>query len=54
MKKDHRFEYDPWKNVRFCFTSMVWLHFSHKTEKKIYFDKKRYYDGFVYVPLKNI
>ena len=28
-----RFEYVPWKNVWFCFISIVWVHFSHKTEK---------------------
>ena len=27
-----RFEYVPWKNVWFCFISIVWVHFSHKTE----------------------
>ena len=54
MKKDHRFEYDPWKNVRFV--SFPWFGFTSviKLKKKNDFDKKRYYDGFVYVPLKNI
>ena len=28
-----RFEHVPWKNVRFCFSFIVWDHFSHKTEK---------------------
>ena len=28
-----RFEYAPWKNVWFCFISIVWVHFSHKIEK---------------------
>ena len=28
-----RFEYVPWKNVWFCFNSIVWFHFSHKTKK---------------------
>ena len=27
------FEYVPWKNVRFCFISIVWVYFSHRTEK---------------------
>ena len=26
------FEYVPWKNVWLCFISIVWVHFSHKTE----------------------
>ena len=28
-----RFEHAPWKNVRFCFSFIVWVHFGHKTEK---------------------
>ena len=28
-----RFEYVSWKNVLFCFIPIVWVHFSHKTEK---------------------
>ena len=28
-----KFEYVSGKNVWFCFISIVWLHFSHKTEK---------------------
>ena len=28
-----RFEYVPWKNLYFCFISIVWVHFSHKIEK---------------------
>ena len=28
-----RFEYVPWRNVWFCFISIVWIHFSHKTWK---------------------
>ena len=27
------FEYVPWKNVWFCFISIVWFHLSYKTEK---------------------
>ena len=33
MKKDVRSEYTPRKNVWFYFTSIVSVHFSHKTEK---------------------
>ena len=33
-KRDNfRFEYVPWKNVWFYFISIIWFHFSHKTEK---------------------
>ena len=28
-----RFEYVPWKNVWFCFISVAWVYFSHKTKK---------------------
>ena len=31
-KKCVRFEYVSWKNVRFCFIFIGWVHFSHKTE----------------------
>ena len=27
------FEYVPWKNAWFCFSSIVWVHFKHKTKK---------------------
>ena len=30
---DVRFADVPWKNVWFCFISIVWFYFSHKTEK---------------------
>ena len=33
MKYDVRFEYVPRKKIQFCFISIVWVHFSHKTEK---------------------
>ena len=33
MKNDVRFEYVPWKDFLFCFISIVWVDFSHKTEK---------------------
>ena len=30
---DVRFECFPWETTLFCFTSIVWVHFSHKTLK---------------------
>ena len=33
MKNDVRFKYVPWKEVWFFFIFIVWVHFSHKTEK---------------------
>ena len=64
MKNDIRFEYVPLKNVLFCFISIIWIHFSLKTEKfrftkrhwnaLIIFDKKRYDVRFEYVPWKNV
>ena len=33
VKEDARFEYVPWKNVCFCFISIAWVHFIHKTKK---------------------
>ena len=53
MKNDVRSEYVPWKNVWFCCFSIVWVHFSHKTEefrlwkplkKLIFFDEKNRYE----------
>ena len=32
-EKDVRFKHVPWKSVWFRFISIVWVHFSHKTEK---------------------
>ena len=32
-KNDVRFEYVSWKIARFCFISIAWVHFSHKTKK---------------------
>ena len=58
-----RFEYVPWKNVYFCFVSIVWVHFSHKIEKFWFwkplkycnvFWSKRYGFRFKYVPLKDV
>ena len=33
IENDARFSYISWKNVWFCFISIVWVHFSHKTGK---------------------
>ena len=33
MDNDVRFEYISWKSVLFCFISIVWVHFSHKTKR---------------------
>ena len=46
MKKDVRFEYFPWRNVWFCFTSTVWLHFSYKTEKFWFWKSLKYFNVF--------
>ena len=35
MRNDSRFEHFPWKNVRFCLISIVWVHFIQKTETLI-------------------
>ena len=39
---DVRFEYFPWKNVWFCFISIVWFHFSDKTEKFRFWRSSKY------------
>ena len=53
----------PMENVWFCFTSIVWVYFSHKTEKFWFwkslkqfnvFDEKRYGVRFKYAPWKNV
>ena len=41
-----RFEYVPWKNVWFCFISIVWVHFSHKTEKFRFWKPLKYFNIF--------
>ena len=41
-----RFEYVPWKNVWFCFISIVWVHFSHKTEKFQFWKSLKYFNIF--------
>ena len=45
-KKSVRFEYVPWKNVWFCFISIVWVHFSHKTEKFRFWKSLKYFNIF--------
>ena len=64
MKNTVRIEYTPRKNVWFCFSSIVWVRFSHKTEKfqfwkslryfNIFWSRKIYSVRFEYAPLKNI
>ena len=44
-----RFEYVPWKNVWFCFISIVWVHFSHKIEK---FDLECHLNTLIFFDLK--
>ena len=63
MKNNVRFEYFPQKNVWFCFSSIVWVQFSHNTGKfwfwkslkyLNFFYKERYGVRFEYVPWKNV
>ena len=35
MKNDVRFKFVSWENVGFCFISIAWVHFIHKTEISI-------------------
>ena len=44
---DVRFEYVPWKNVWFCFTSILWVHHSHKTEKFRFGKSLKYFNIFL-------
>ena len=41
-----RFEYVPWKNIWFCFIFIVWVHFSHKTEKFRFWKSLKYINIF--------
>ena len=50
---DVRVRYVPWKNVRFCFISIVWVHFSGKT-KKLWFLKSLKYFNFFFIKTKTI
>ena len=43
IKHDVRFEYVPWKNVWFCFISIVWVHFNHKTDKFWFWKSLKYF-----------
>ena len=63
IKIDVRFECVLWKNVWFCFISIVWVHFSHKTAKfwnlkslKYFsiFDHKKNDVRFQNLPWKNV
>ena len=38
-----RVEYVSWKNVWFCFISIVWVHCSHKTEKFRFWKSLKYF-----------
>ena len=42
-----RFEYVPWKNVWFCFISIVCVHFNHKTEKFRFWRQLKYFKIFL-------
>ena len=46
MKNNVRFEYVPWKNVCFCFIFIVWVQFSHKTEKFRFRKSLKYFNIF--------
>ena len=63
MKHDVRFEYFPWKIVWFCSISIVWVPFSHKTDKFGFWKSvkcfnlfwlKKYDVRFEYVPWQNV
>ena len=41
-----RFEFVPWRNVWFCFISIAWVHFSHKTEKFWILKSLKYFNSF--------
>ena len=62
MRNDARYEYVPWKNIWFCFISIVRIHFGHRSEKfwiwkslkyLIFLDKKLHNVRFEYVPWSN-
>ena len=40
------FEYAPWKNVWYCFISIVGVHVSHKTEKFRFWKSLKYFNIF--------
>ena len=43
-KNDVRYEYVPRKNVSFCFISIFWVHFSHKTKKFQFWKSLKYFN----------
>ena len=48
VKNNVRFEYVPWKSVWFCFTSTLWVHFSHKTEKFLFWKALKNFNSFFF------
>ena len=46
MRNDSRFEHFPWKNVRFCLISIVWVHFIQKTEELWFWKPLEYFNIF--------
>ena len=44
MENDVRFVYVSWKNVWFCFISIVWVHFIHKN-----FDFKSHWNTLIFL-----
>ena len=46
MKNGVKFEYVPWKNVWFCFISIIWVDFSHKTKKFLFWKSFKYFNIF--------
>ena len=44
---DVSFEYVRWKNVWFSFISIVWVHFTHKTEKLWFWKSLKYFSFFM-------
>ena len=39
-----KLEYAPWEDVWFCFISIIWVQFSHKTEKFRFWKSLRYFN----------
>ena len=44
---DVSFEYVRWKNVWFSFISIVWVHFTHQTEKLWFWKSLKYFSLFI-------
>ena len=52
---DHvRFEYVHYKNVWFCFVSIVWFHFSHKIENFQLWKSLKYFNMFWFKKLLDL